>query len=42
MIVPYKDITNKKERKIGLLDGKVNIQIVDDFKMTEEKLLGLA
>jgi antitoxin (DNA-binding transcriptional repressor) of toxin-antitoxin stability system len=41
MIVPYKDSISKKERKIGLLDGKVNIQISDDFKMTEEELLGL-
>jgi hypothetical protein len=24
-----------------LLDGKVDIQISDDFKMTEEELLGL-
>jgi len=42
MIVPYKDSVDKKERKIGLLEGKVNIQFTDDFKMTEEELLGLS
>jgi len=42
MIVPYKDSVEKKERKIGLLEGKVNIQFSDDFKMTEEELLGLS
>ncbi len=41
MIVPYKDKEEKKERKIGLLDGKVNIRFSDDFKMTEEEFLGL-
>lgn len=42
MIVPYKDSVEKKERKIGLLEGKVNIQFYDDFKMSEEELLGLS
>lgn len=41
MIVPYKDSVEKKERKIGLLEGKVNIKFADEFKMTEEELLGL-
>jgi len=41
MIVPYKDSLEKKERKIGLLEGKINIQFSDDFKMSEEELLGL-
>jgi len=41
MIVPYKNKEKKKERKIGLLDGKVNIRFSDDFKMTEEEFLGL-
>jgi antitoxin (DNA-binding transcriptional repressor) of toxin-antitoxin stability system len=40
MIVPYKDSVEKKERKIGLLEGKVNIQFSDDFRMSEEELLG--
>ncbi len=42
MIVPYKDSMVRKERKIGLLEGKVNIQFSDDFKMSEEELLGLS
>jgi antitoxin (DNA-binding transcriptional repressor) of toxin-antitoxin stability system len=42
MIVPYKDSVEKKERKIGLLEGKINIQFSDDFKMSEEDLLGLS
>jgi antitoxin (DNA-binding transcriptional repressor) of toxin-antitoxin stability system len=42
MIVPFKDSVEKKERKIGLLEGKVNIQFSDDFKMSEEELLGLS
>ena len=42
MIVPYKDPAEKKERKIGLLEGKVNIQFSDDFKMSEEELLKLS
>ncbi len=41
MIVPYKDSSEKKERKIGLLEGKVNIQFSDDFKMSEEELMEL-
>jgi antitoxin (DNA-binding transcriptional repressor) of toxin-antitoxin stability system len=41
MIVPYKDLKEKKERTIGLLDGKVNIQFSENSKMTEEELLGL-
>jgi len=41
MIVPYDDKKNKKERTIGILDGKVTIKILDKFKMTEEELLGL-
>ena len=42
MIVPYKDSVEKKERKIGLLEGKVTILFSDDFKMSEEELLGLS
>jgi antitoxin (DNA-binding transcriptional repressor) of toxin-antitoxin stability system len=41
MIVPYDDKKTKKERTIGILDGKVTIKISDDYKMTEEELLGL-
>jgi antitoxin (DNA-binding transcriptional repressor) of toxin-antitoxin stability system len=41
MIVPYVDSEKKKERKIGILDGKVKITFADNFKMTEEEFLGL-
>jgi len=41
MIVPYLDSEKKKERKIGILDGKVKITFADNFKMTEEEFLGL-
>ena len=41
MIIPYRDKEEKKERKIGLLDGTVNIRFSDDFKMTEEEFIGL-
>jgi antitoxin (DNA-binding transcriptional repressor) of toxin-antitoxin stability system len=39
MIVPY--IEEKKgERKIGILDGKVKIEFMNNFKMTAEELCG--
>lgn len=41
MIVPFKEKNNKKERKIGILEGKANVTFALDFKMTEEELLGL-
>jgi prevent-host-death family protein len=41
MIVPYYDSEKKKERKLGILDGKCAIRFSDDFKMTEEELAGL-
>jgi hypothetical protein len=41
MIVPYREVEENKERKLGILDGKVKITFSDDFKMTEEELLGL-
>jgi len=41
MIVPFIDLEEKKERKLGVLDGKCTIKFADDFKMTEEELLGL-
>ena len=41
MIVPYAENKKKKERKIGLLDGKINIKISENFQMTEEDLLGI-
>ena len=41
MIVPFREVEENKERKLGILDGKVKITFSDDFKMTEEELLGL-
>jgi len=41
MIVPYTETEKRAERKIGILDGKVQIRFADDFKMTEEEFLGL-
>jgi antitoxin (DNA-binding transcriptional repressor) of toxin-antitoxin stability system len=40
MIVPYKE-EPVQEREIGLLDGKVKIEFMDDFSMTTEELLEL-
>ncbi len=41
MLVPYVDFEKKKERKLGILDGKVKVTFADDFKMTEVEFLGL-
>ena len=40
MIVPYEHV-ELPERDVGFLDGKVRIEFMDDFDMTEEDLLGL-
>jgi prevent-host-death family protein len=40
-IVPIDVMKSKKKRKIGILDGKVNIRFAKNFKMTEEEFLGL-
>jgi antitoxin (DNA-binding transcriptional repressor) of toxin-antitoxin stability system len=40
MIVPYVDPEEKAARKIGVLDGKNSIVFAEDFKMTENELLG--
>jgi len=40
MIVPYVE-EKKRERKIGILDGKVKIDFKNDYKMTTEELCGL-
>ena len=40
MIVPY-EVPDLAEREVGFLDGKVTIEFMDDFDMTEEELLGL-
>lgn len=39
MIVPYSEAEEKKERKLGILEGKFQVTFADDFKMTEEELL---
>jgi prevent-host-death family protein len=41
MIVPYQDAKKRKERKLGLLEKKVRVTFSEDFKMSEEELLGL-
>ena len=40
-IVPISKPKKKKERKFGILEGKVKVTFRDDFKMTEDELLGL-
>ncbi len=41
MIVPFTGIEEKKERKLGILEGEYNVTFANDFKMTEEELSGL-
>ena len=41
MIVPFMEADDKKERNIGILDGKYIVTFADDYKMTEEELIGL-
>lgn len=40
-INPPKKQKNKKKRKIGIMDGKMEIVFADNFKMTDEELLDL-
>ncbi len=40
-LVTVSDAKKGKKRKIGILDGKVNIKFAKNFKMTEEEFLGL-
>jgi antitoxin (DNA-binding transcriptional repressor) of toxin-antitoxin stability system len=40
-IVPINGGKPKKKRKFGILEGKVKFVFADNFKMTEEELLGL-
>ena len=42
MIVPYKEDRIKKERSIGILNGKAHIKFADNFEITEEEMLGLS
>jgi antitoxin (DNA-binding transcriptional repressor) of toxin-antitoxin stability system len=39
MIVPFRDPGEKKERKLGILEGKYQFTFADDFSVTEEELL---
>jgi antitoxin (DNA-binding transcriptional repressor) of toxin-antitoxin stability system len=41
MLIPFKAMELKKERKLGILEGKVKIKFAKDFKMTEEEFVGL-
>jgi len=41
MIVPFSEVEEKKERKLGILEGKFQVKFANDFKMTEEELLDL-
>jgi len=40
-INPPKKAARKKKRKLGVLDGKMEIIFADDFKMTDEELINL-
>lgn len=40
MLVPFPDTEEKRERRLGILDGNCTIRFADDFKMTEEELIG--
>ncbi len=39
MLVPLEDM--KKDREIGLLDGKASFTMLGDGKITEEEFLGI-
>ena len=41
MIVPYSEKKTKKERILGLLEGKVEVKFHEDFSMTEEELVSM-
>lgn len=41
MIVPFSEVEEKKERRLGILEGSFQVKFADDFKMTEEEFLGL-
>lgn len=40
-INPPNKALRKKKRKLGILDGKMEIIFADDFKMTDEELINL-
>lgn len=42
MLIPYdSSLLNKPDRKLGLLQGKADYKLADDFEITDEVLLGL-
>jgi len=40
-INPPKTKQTKKKRKLGILEGKMEVVFADDFKMTEEEFINL-
>jgi len=41
VIVPYNSYVRKKRRKLGVLAQGGEFELADDFKMTDEEMLGL-
>jgi len=39
--VPYNSYVRKKRRKLGVLAQGGEFELADDFKMTDEEMLGL-
>lgn len=39
MIVPFKETEEKKERNLGILEGRYKVTFGDDFAMTEEEFI---
>lgn len=40
-LVPINGDKPKEKRKLGILDGKMEVVFADDFKMTDEELISL-
>lgn len=41
VIISYKKFKLKRERPLGILKGKANYKIKDDFQITDEELLSI-
>ena len=42
MIIPYSELyENRQARQFGLLEGKGNYELKDDFEIDDDELLGL-
>ena len=39
-LIPYRDLPAAKPRSLGLLEGRAQCHILDDFTMSDEELLG--